>query len=66
MTTLATFQLLMWKLSGLERFAIGSPAAGRAHRSLEGTVGYFVNPLGLVADLSENPTISQLLERYVC
>jgi NRPS condensation-like uncharacterized protein len=65
MTTLAAFQIHMYKLTGMERFAVGSPAAGRRHRSLEGTVGYFVNPLPLVADLSGNPSVSELLERYV-
>jgi Condensation domain len=65
MTTLAAFQIHMYKLSGMERFAVGSPAAGRGERSLEGTIGYFVNPLALVADLSGNPTIAELLERYV-
>ena len=63
MTTLAAFQILMSKLSGMERFAVGSPAAGRSDRSLESTIGYFVNLLPLVADLSENPTVAQLLER---
>jgi hypothetical protein len=63
MTTLAAFQIHMYKLTGMERFAVGSPAAGRRERSLEGTIGYFVNPLALVADLAGNPTISELLER---
>lgn len=64
MTTLAAFQVHMYKLSGMERFAVGSPAAGRGERSLEGTIGYFVNPLALLADLSGNPTVTELLERY--
>ena len=63
MTTLAAFQVLMTKLSGISRFAIGSPASGRAHLSLERTLGYFVNPLAISADLADNPSISSLLER---
>jgi len=63
MATLVAFQVLMSRLSGLEHFAVGSPAAGRSHRSLESTVGYFVNPLALVADLSGNPTVSDLLQQ---
>jgi hypothetical protein len=63
MTTLAAFQIHLYKLTGMERFAVGSPAAGRRQQSLEATIGYFVNPLALVADLSGNPTISELLER---
>ncbi|KAL4522647.1 hypothetical protein Ndes2526B_g01009 [Nannochloris sp. 'desiccata'] len=65
MTTLAAFQIHMYKLTGMERFAVGSPAAGRGQRSLEGTIGYFVNPLALVADLSGNPTVAELLERLL-
>jgi hypothetical protein len=63
MSTLAAFQVHMYNLSGVERFAVGSPAAGRNDRSLEGTIGYFVNPLALVADLSGDPTVAELLER---
>ncbi len=63
MTTLAAFQIHMYKLTGMERFAIGSPAAGRLERSLEATIGYFVNSLALVADLSGNPTVAEYLER---
>jgi len=63
MTTLAAFQVHLSKLSGMERFAVGSPAAGRSDRSLEGTIGYFVNPIPLVADLTNNPTVSEILER---
>jgi hypothetical protein len=66
MTTLSAFQIHMHKLTGMDRFAVGSPAAGRRQRSLEGTIGYFVNPLALVADLSGNPTVPELLERYIC
>lgn len=63
MTTLAAFQIHLFNLSGQERFAVGSPASGRSHRSFENTAGYFVNPLALVADLSENPSFLDLLNR---
>lgn len=63
MTTMTAFQIQMARLSSMDHFAIGSPAAGRGHRSLERTVGYFVNPVALIADLSDNPTVPELLER---
>jgi len=63
MTTLAAFEILASRLSGMERFAVGSPAAGRGHRSLEGTVGYLVNPVALVADLSGSISVPELLQR---
>lgn len=63
MTTLAAFQVLMAKLSGTSHFAIGSPASGRAHLSLERTLGYFVNPLAISADFSGDPNVSMLLDR---
>lgn len=65
MTTLAAFQLQMAALSGIDRFAVGSAAAGREHRSLEGTVGYFVNPIAVLADTSGNPTIVDFLQTLV-
>lgn len=63
MTMLAAFQIHMHKLSGMDRFAIGSPAAGRVHRSFENTIGYFVNPLALVADMRDNPSFLEILDR---
>jgi len=65
MTTLAAFQVFLHKLTGAERFAVGSPAAGRSHRSIEGTIGYFVNPLAFLADMDGNMTFAGLLERRV-
>ena len=62
MTSLAAFQVLLYRYSGQESFTIGSPAAGRSARSAS-LIGYFVNPVVLRADLSGNPTFAELLGR---
>ncbi len=61
MTLLAAFQLLLGRYSGQEDFAIGTPIAGRSRPELEELVGFFVNQLVLRADLTGNPTFSELL-----
>jgi amino acid adenylation domain-containing protein len=63
MTLLAAFQTLLWRYTGQDDFAIGSPIANRHHSDLEGLIGFFVNSLVLRADLSGNPTFRELLQR---
>jgi hypothetical protein len=47
MLLLAAYQLLLSRWSGQRDIAVGSPAAGRTRRDLEGVVGFFVNTLVL-------------------
>ncbi|HEX2187378.1 MAG TPA: AMP-binding protein, partial [Longimicrobiaceae bacterium] len=42
---------------------VGSPIAGRNRRETEGLIGFFVNMLALRADLSGDPTWTELLGR---
>jgi amino acid adenylation domain-containing protein len=63
MTLLAAFQTLLGRYAGKEDFVIGSPVANRSHPEVEGLIGFFVNTLGLRADLSGNPTFRELLQR---
>src|SRR5581483_6823229 len=63
MVLLATFQVLLARYSGQSDFAIGTPIANRTHSQLEGLIGFFVNTLVLRADLSDNPTFTELLAR---
>ncbi len=44
-TLLASFAVLLQKLSGQHDFAIGTPVAGRHRAELEPMIGFFVNPL---------------------
>jgi non-ribosomal peptide synthetase component F len=63
MTLLAAFQVLLYRYSGQEDIAVGSPSAGRARPELEGVIGFFVNTLVLRGDLSGRPTFRELLRR---
>ena len=63
MTLLAAFQVLLYRLSGQEDFAVGSPIAGRTYAELESLIGCFVNTLVMRADLSGDPGFRQLLRR---
>ncbi|MFK8113963.1 MAG: amino acid adenylation domain-containing protein, partial [Rubripirellula sp.] len=60
---MAALQVLLSRYSGEEKFIIGSPFAGRTRSDLEDTVGFFVNMLPLVADLSGHPTFTDLVRR---
>jgi amino acid adenylation domain-containing protein len=67
MTLLAGFEALLQRVTGQDRFAVGTPIAGRRHAEVEGLIGFFVNTLALRADLtSEEPEgirFDDLLER---
>src|SRR6185312_13760686 len=63
MLLLAAFQLLLSRWSGQSDVVVGSPVAGRSHRSLEGLVGFFVNNLVLRTDRGGDPVFSGLLQR---
>ena len=63
MTLLAALQVLFYRYSGQEDFAIGSPIAGRVAKETEGLVGFLVNTLVMRAQLSDNATFRGLLGR---
>ena len=63
MTLLAAFQTLLYRYTGQEDMAIGSPIANRHRAELEGLIGFFVNSLVMRSDLSGNPPFRELLER---
>ncbi|GCE22081.1 condensation domain-containing protein [Dictyobacter kobayashii] len=63
MFLLASWAVLLGRLSGQEDIVVGSPIAGRQHKELEGLIGFFVNTLALRIDLSGQPTFKQLLEK---
>jgi amino acid adenylation domain-containing protein len=62
MTLLAAFQVLLYRYSGQENFAVGSPIAGRRRTETEGLIGFFVNTLVLRARLNSQSTFSELLQ----
>jgi amino acid adenylation domain-containing protein len=63
MTLLAAFEVLLYRYSGQEDIAVGTPIAGRGRSELEGLIGFFVNTLVLRTDLSCNPAFTVLLAR---
>ncbi len=62
-TLLAAFETLLYRYTGQESFAVGSPSFGRDSVALTDLVGYFVNPLVMRADFSGEPSFVELLAR---
>ena len=63
MTLLSAFQILLYRYTGQEDIALGSPIANRNRSELEGLIGFFVNSLVLRTDLAGNPTFRTLLRQ---
>jgi len=63
MTLVAGWAVVLSRLSGQEDVVIGTPAAGRGRREIEGLIGFFVNTLALRIDLTGAPTAAELLGR---
>src|SRR5690606_17345389 len=59
----AVFEALVHRLTGLERFVIGTGVANRRTPALESVVGMVLNNLPLPADLSGEPDFETLLGR---
>ena len=60
---LTAFEVLLGRTSGQELFLVGSPVVGRPRASYDRVVGYFVNPLPMVADLRSRPTVREVIQR---
>ncbi|MEW5928738.1 MAG: amino acid adenylation domain-containing protein [Gemmatimonadota bacterium] len=63
MALLAAWQLLLARYADQDDVVVGTPIAGRTHRSTEELVGFFVNTLALRADLSGDPGFRELVRR---
>jgi len=63
MTLLAAFQVLLHRYTGQDDIVVGSPIANRNRTEIESLIGFFLNTLILRTDLSENPTVRELLNR---
>lgn len=63
MALLTVFQVLLSRYSGQDDFLIGSPVAGRNRTELEGVIGFFVNMIVFRAELKDNPTFREMLQR---
>ncbi|HEY0384498.1 MAG TPA: condensation domain-containing protein, partial [Pyrinomonadaceae bacterium] len=63
MTLLAGFNILLRHYTGEERVVIGTDVANRPRAEAEALIGFFVNQLVLLTDLSGNPSFTVLLAR---
>jgi amino acid adenylation domain-containing protein len=63
MTTFAAFAATLGRFADRTDVAVGTPVTNRGRREFEDLIGCFVNTLVLRADLTGNPTFTQLLAR---
>ncbi|HEV3051677.1 MAG TPA: amino acid adenylation domain-containing protein, partial [Longimicrobium sp.] len=63
MTMLAAWAVVLARLSGQNDVVVGTPTAGRTRAEVEGLIGFFVNTLALRVELSDAPTVAELLGR---
>ncbi len=61
MTLLAAWGALTARLAGQEEVVIGTAVANRTRAEVEPLIGFFVNTLALRVDLSDRPTVTELM-----
>jgi amino acid adenylation domain-containing protein len=61
MTLMAAWSALVARLAGQDEVVIGTPVANRTRTEVEPLIGFFVNILALRLDLSDRPSVAQLL-----
>lgn len=62
-TLLAAFKVLLYRYSGQESIAVGSPIANRNRSEIEGLIGFFVNSLIMHTDMGGKPSFTEVLNR---
>ncbi len=62
-TLLAAFEVLLHRYTGQDDFLVGTVSAARTRAGFARTLGYFVNPLVLRADVQGDPGFGALLAR---
>lgn len=63
MTLLSAYQIMLSRYSGMTDICVGIPSAGRVLPQLDELIGFFVNALVIRGDLSNNPSLQQVLEQ---
>ena len=58
MTLLATFHLLLHRLTHQEKILVGTPVAGRDRTETERLIGFFINTIVMRADFKEGANVS--------
>jgi acyl-CoA synthetase (AMP-forming)/AMP-acid ligase II/acyl carrier protein len=60
---LGAYHVLLHRYSGQDQIIIGATTSGRTTPGFDRTVGYFVNPIPVPADFSDNPPFIEFLNR---
>ncbi|HEX8319063.1 amino acid adenylation domain-containing protein [Longimicrobium sp.] len=63
MTLLAGWAAVLSRLSGQDEVVVGTPTANRGREEIEALIGFFVNMLPVRVELSDAPTVAELLAR---
>lgn len=63
MIYLAAFYAFLFRISQQGDICVGTPIAGRNRKETESLIGFFVNTLVMRAQVSDNPTVRELLRR---
>jgi amino acid adenylation domain-containing protein len=66
MVLIAGFGVLLRQFTRQDDILIGTPTAGRPKTSFESLIGFFVNNLVLRADMSGDPSFTELVDRIRC
>ncbi|MBV7338368.1 hypothetical protein KFU94_61105 [Chloroflexi bacterium TSY] len=60
---LSVFKATLYRYTEQQKMVVCSPVAGRRYSELEGLLGYFNNIVALCTDVSENQTLSALIQQ---
>jgi amino acid adenylation domain-containing protein len=63
MVLLAAFEVLLYRYSGQEIFAVGSASANRNRPEVERVIGFFANNIVMLADMRGDLTVRDLFDR---
>ncbi|MEV6139120.1 condensation domain-containing protein [Nocardia sp. NPDC051990] len=63
MILMTAFQAALARISGRERFVVGTAVAGRPVVAVENVIGFFVNTIPVKADCSGTPSLPELFDR---
>ncbi|WP_190858207.1 non-ribosomal peptide synthetase [Actinomadura sp. RB99] len=63
MTVLSAFMVLLGRYAGQDDVVVGTPVANRDRAETEGLIGFFVNTLVMRADLSGDPSFTEVVRR---
>lgn len=62
MVLFATYNCLLWKLTGQEDIVVGTPTSGRINKDLENLLGVFINTLAIRNKIEVNKKFIDFLE----